>query len=209
MGRFPRAFNCRKYAGSENTNRYTFLFIISWQFIGSTRCPTSTCWTKCKRSIFHLSHHIITIHLFLYTILTDHCRSLIVECERNYELLPANITLHLNPAPVLRRQLMVRQYDPGRNDRGGSECSSAGCHHTEERLHTLQWCVCAHVGEERAATAGSDRFWSSGCQNRPPRRVRPRWAPAPVGRTAGLLMCWCTTGTSHCHQTPERHKYHI
>lgn len=32
---------------------------------------------------------------------------------------------------------------------GGSECSSAGCHHTEERLYTLQWCVCVRMWGRR------------------------------------------------------------
>lgn len=90
------------------------------------------------------------------------------------------------------------------------ECKSASCSvlmsaceyiYIYINTHTVQF-----VRWRRRATAGSDRFWSSGCQNLQPQHVRQRWEPVPAGRTAGLLTCWCRTGTNRCHQTPERER---
>lgn len=75
-----------------------------------------------------------------------------------------------------------------------------------EFMYTVQFVRWERERERRAATAGSGRFWSSGCQNLRPQHVHQRWEPVPVGRTEGLLMCWCRTGTNHCHQTPERER---
>lgn len=77
---------------------------------------------------------------------------------------------------------------------------------TSEDIFTL-CTVCALSELRRATTAGSGRFWSSGCQNLQPPHVRQRWEPVPAGRTADLLMCWCRTGKNRCRQTPEREKY--
>lgn len=173
----------------------------------STRCSSITCRNKCKWSIFHFSHHTIPIHPFISTTLNDYCSSLIMECEHNYELLPANTALHSCPAPFFdtHNGTTVRSKQGWQGQ--GVIAVLLVVSTLSERLYTLQ-SVCVCEGEW-AATAGSGRFWSSGCQNRPPRHVRRRWEPAPEGRTEGLLMCWCTTGRSRCRRTPGRWKYHI
>lgn len=76
------------------------------------------------------------------------------------------------------------------------------CLRTSECMWEFMYTVQFVRWGRRAATAGSGRFWSSGCQNPQPRHVRRRWERVPAGRTAGLLRCWCRRGRSRCHRTP-------
>lgn len=157
------------------------------------------------------------------------------ECEQDYLLLfkaqirkgslwiSKILTRHSKHKPPLSLLCSASEVTPGthvedgeangrttarwRTTRQVDECKSAYC---SIRMSAREWSVhgvqfVCWAG--RAATAGSGTLWSSGCLNLRPRRVRRWWEPVPAGRTAGLLMCWCTRGTSRCHRTPEWQTY--